>query len=97
MHDLEEYNYTPGQAIEAASMRICAICHDEITSAELKKGGASWLPAGANLRFSVHNSCLADIEQAIEEQREQEQEAQRAAQFVRDLARTAQQAMRKDR
>lgn len=32
-----DYNYIPGQAIEAASMRVCIICHDQITNAELKK------------------------------------------------------------
>jgi len=97
IEESKEYSYTPGRSLEAASMRICIICHDQITATELKKSMASWIPAGSGLRFSVHNACLSEVERAIDEQREQEQQAEEATQFVRDLAKTAQQAVRKHR
>lgn len=90
----EEYSYTPGRSLEAVSMRVCILCHSPISNAELKKGDGAWIPAGVG-QFSCHQSCLDEINTVIEDQKQREQEANEAAQFVRDLARTAQQAIRK--
>lgn len=96
---MEDYSYTLGRAIEEGSMRVCMICHDQITNTEIRKSMASWLSAGAGLRFSVHNACLQEVEMAIEDQKRQEQEAEGATEFVHDLARIArqQQAIEKHR
>jgi len=90
---MDEFNYTPGRSIEEGSMRVCMICHDQITNDELKKSMASWVPAGASLRFSVHNACLEEVSSAIEEQRQQEQEAWSAIQLTREIADTMRSAV----